>query len=352
MSEPHECKYDSDGGPCAICGYSASECLIRTPVPSRKERIRAPIVSGHGLEATVALGGHNFGCTPVRPMTADDMPPPHHLRGVTDEIKPSHSSQSSHDPAKYYASQLQEVAEAVGMPLAHSIPSWEARNIYGALKSVFEAVPLKPAEGSAEADTNAELIQAWKDKKVLQFRAGIAGWFDCDAPHLIPASVDTLTNGGFRIKPDEFPQPPEGKEWHNPENLTPEQVGVSEGWRLLLKDAERALESGTEFLMQDGRWGRFTDYHGMSRLDNRTYRTRRPLPAPPKLVPLEAEDIPAVCWIRDGAGKEIHNLVLRVRPTGVGVAYVTGHSFEALFRDGAEYSEDRRTWKPCSKEAK
>jgi hypothetical protein len=28
----HQCRYDSDGGPCAICGYSASEKLCKPPV--------------------------------------------------------------------------------------------------------------------------------------------------------------------------------------------------------------------------------------------------------------------------------------------------------------------------------
>lgn len=37
-----------------------------------------------------------------------------------------------------------------------------------------------------------------------------------------------------------FPDPPKGKKWHNPEGLTPEQVGVADGWRLCLT-TERAI---------------------------------------------------------------------------------------------------------------
>jgi hypothetical protein len=34
----------------------------------------------------------------------------------------------------------------------------------------------------------------------------------------------------------EFPEPPPGWKWHNPENLTPAQVGFAEGWRLCLEE--------------------------------------------------------------------------------------------------------------------
>ena len=31
-----------------------------------------------------------------------------------------------------------------------------------------------------------------------------------------------------------FPDPPDGEQWHNTDNLTAEQVGIEDGWRLLL----------------------------------------------------------------------------------------------------------------------
>lgn len=69
---------------------------------------------------------------------------------------------------------------------------------------------------------------------------------------------------------------PKGYDWHNPDNLTPEQVGVSDGWRLLLKseiDPNRPLTEEIEcyrFGDWDKTWG-----GNQSEL---TYRTKWPLP--------------------------------------------------------------------------
>ena len=56
----------------------------------------------------------------------------------------------------------------------------------------------------------------------------------------------------FRIL--DFPEPPEGQKWHNPPGLTATQVGVHEGWRLLL-DCE--LDSRVRHDLErfcDGKW--------------------------------------------------------------------------------------------------
>ena len=42
-------------------------------------------------------------------------------------------------------------------------------------------------------------------------------------------------NRGIRIKQTPIPDPPDGEEWQNPDNLTAEQIGIDDGWRLLLK---------------------------------------------------------------------------------------------------------------------
>lgn len=52
-----------------------------------------------------------------------------------------------------------------------------------------------------------------------------------------------------------FPDPPAGEVWHNPENLTPEQVG--EGYRLLLASeisTKRNAEYFIEYWHSTGRW--------------------------------------------------------------------------------------------------
>lgn len=49
-------------------------------------------------------------------------------------------------------------------------------------------------------------------------------------------------NHEIRIKQTPIPDPPDGEKWHNPNNLTAEQIGIDAGWRLLLKseiDASR-----------------------------------------------------------------------------------------------------------------
>lgn len=67
-------------------------------------------------------------------------------------------------------------------------------------------------------------------------------------------------------------------EFHNPDNLTPEQVGVKDGWRLLVRD---------EFINADDNWWN-RDYGwwqatvlGLGKPMHGTYRTKRPLPQQP-----------------------------------------------------------------------
>lgn len=71
-----------------------------------------------------------------------------------------------------------------------------------------------------------------------------------------------------------FPAPPEGRSWHNPENLTPEQVGVADGWRLVLSDEP------TTFPHQHGYpcWVDSTMCSCCFIGLGLTYRTREPLP--------------------------------------------------------------------------
>jgi len=67
-----------------------------------------------------------------------------------------------------------------------------------------------------------------------------------------------------------------------------------------------------------------------------------------KRIPLTAEDIPPVCWIRY-TGNIYRWLVTKIEPDKVWFSYD-----ETLFGDGRDdgykYSIDRKTWKPCYKE--
>jgi hypothetical protein len=88
-----------------------------------------------------------------------------------------------------------------------------------------------------------------------------------------------------------FPPAPEGREWWNFHNATPKQVGVSEGWRLLLK-GER-IEEGDEFFLNCYRAWESTSRADASAGDNRdTYRTRRPLPVEPESQSCEKSQPP------------------------------------------------------------
>lgn len=72
----------------------------------------------------------------------------------------------------------------------------------------------------------------------------------------------------------------------------------------------------------------------------------------PKRVPLEASDIPAVCWIRSNTVKR-EFLVSEIDSNGVWTSNGCGNqmwSWTRLYSLDVEYSEDRRNWKPCYKE--
>jgi len=91
---------------------------------------------------------------------------------------------------------------------------------------------------------------------------------------------ETLDKHLLPPAPSEFPDPPEGCRWHNPDNLTPEQVGITEGWRLAL-ESEIATDSLFENCIA---WfgGTWNDRHEWAGNDQRvTYRTKNPLPVKP-----------------------------------------------------------------------
>lgn len=80
-------------------------------------------------------------------------------------------------------------------------------------------------------------------------------------------------NAGGEIK--EIGEQPE---WHNPDNLTPEQYGADEGWRLLLKDEMDGGRGGYEYLVL-GKWSPGNNPSEVACTREKTsLRTRRPLP--------------------------------------------------------------------------
>lgn len=67
-----------------------------------------------------------------------------------------------------------------------------------------------------------------------------------------------------------------------------------------------------------------------------------------KRIPLTAEDIPPVCWVRLKDCIAKHWLVTGVLADGILLSTVR-HSYTKLLCDG-EMSTDRKTWLPCWKE--
>jgi len=94
-------------------------------------------------------------------------------------------------------------------------------------------------------------------------------------------SFEALANNGFLLAGSEKPCRVE-EQWHNPSNLTAEQVGLADGWRLLLKSEVDAGKFGSSDEFWRISTGRF-EHAGCapggcywSGFD--TVRTKQPLP--------------------------------------------------------------------------
>jgi hypothetical protein len=138
-------------------------------------------------------------------------------------------------------------------------------------------------------------IQAWADGKDLQIKfIGTGKWEDINPKAFLVFDKDPSE---YRIKPLELPVLPEGEEWHNPFNLTPEQVGY--GWRLMLKSEREQLaelymanSSNTTLTSQDWqcslnhpregeiKWTESEPNSSFGFFENYPYRTKLPLPEP------------------------------------------------------------------------
>jgi len=90
---------------------------------------------------------------------------------------------------------------------------------------------------ASENESVEEIIKAFNQGRQIQYLSE-DGWRDGNYERVTVIRVNYIPCKVLqynRIKPLEFPQLPEGEEWHNPFNLTPKQIEVNKGYRLLLK---------------------------------------------------------------------------------------------------------------------
>ncbi len=119
---------------------------------------------------------------------------------------------------------------------------------------------------------------------VLEFEGGRKldgpGW--CKQA-VIDRIEQALKDKSEAVKPLEFPAPSESRAWGNPCNLTAEEVGLDQGWRLMMLGEVTKQED--EFFWGNS-WISAREGIVIYRAQQETYRTRRPLPTPKKRVPL------------------------------------------------------------------
>ncbi len=149
---------------------------------------------------------------------------------------------------------------------------------------------------------------------------------------------------------------------HNPNQLTVQQVG--EGWRLLTRDEIEARAASPltrdsddiQCLVMRDRWSGKMGGNSLNLL----YRTKlSPIelaaliaPRPKVKVPLCADDLPSLCWVRWTETPDTHCLVTAVTPRAIAIAPHHSNWLDwAYMMKAMEYSSDRRTWRGCWKGA-
>lgn len=189
---------------------------------------------------------------------------------------------------------------------------------------------------TTELDRQIAVMQAFRDGKAIEESLSGAIW-----TRKTDAAFD-WKRCQYRIadlNPEDFPpglpklpEPPEGHKW----------VYRGKGWKAGY--ATFAAYASVEDLPECWVTG---DAYTKSHDPN--YHYAEAVPIEPVRVPLTADDIPAVCWVRQfGTTLPIFS-VGRVYQNEI---YFDGGgaTYEGLMNCGYEYSSDRKNWKPCYKE--
>ncbi len=147
---------------------------------------------------------------------------------------------------------------------------------------------------------------------------------------------------------------------HNPSRLTNAQVQTQYGYRLL--DADEIKTHPVRGIpidyWADGWHGPCVSY-ASANWSYRTKLSRAELaafgnPPPKRKVPLCADDLPSIIWIRlpRTISTDTHWLVTSVSADALDIISTIGAHvwrYPNLMKEGAEWSSDRKTWYPCYK---
>jgi hypothetical protein len=199
------------------------------------------------------------------------------------------------------------------------------------------------------------LVQALAEGKTIEINTNTDEqpcWKEAPGPTWCLPPTD------YRIRPQPFQPLPPGEEWSNPDNLTPEQVEVDKGFRLLTKREIKIPFYGSwsyDIHKWEGRtWSRSGWCADSVKYTYRVPVSSFPLPVERKKVPLSFSDIVPGCAIRR---KEIDGWLLVYSANNNGVRHqdigagITFTYFQSLAHCGWEYSNDHgQTWQPCEKE--
>jgi hypothetical protein len=158
-----------------------------------------------------------------------------------------------------------------------------------------------------------------------------------------------------KAAPWTLPPPPAGQQWHRTdwtEDMLPE------GWRPLLYDeipqfGDQVWEFGK------GPWGKYVTAEPRHSAHNHT-RTMRPVPSPPRMVPLTRADVPFGSVFRALSGSDF--LPVQTSDHGITLALHGESGFRGwtqlqsmgwlIHRPGDNDADGKPVWRKCEKEAK
>jgi hypothetical protein len=207
------------------------------------------------------------------------------------------------------------------------------------------------------------IIQAFVEEKDIEERLiGANDWLVNPDPNFENIHFH------FRIKPLEFPPLPDGLCYHNPDNLTPEQVGPDH--RLVvngefIKGSYCALGASNDLVeaWNGSEWNNNNGIGWMACASHISYRVpiSTPFPEPPKkkvMVPLGPEDLRENMRFQH---KTCENpgwffTVVACQPDEIVCCSIRDQEFKRIsfqgLQDEYRFSADYgKTWQPCEKEA-